>query len=595
MRTSTPAPLARGSISRSGAGLSVGAAALALAFAACSRSPASGGKAGSAGTGAGATGSGASAAGPAGSGGSTTTGTAGGGTGGAPGSCDAFGHFGVPTSTFTLPAQGSPGSQTLAYDDVQKSFPMVAWATLDRLYLPAGSYTELNLGNLPARDPAHPLVITNQGGQVFVGNNPDGNYIWSMGGGSGWTLTGRYDPDSKTGDAGFPGHRCGKYGSSHGTYGIISDDGFAFNAPYLHMGLAVQEATQFEIEYVEVLRSGFAGIRLINSRNAGDPAMPMADVRVHDVYVHDTGAEGFYFGWTGSPPSNLFPGLQIYNVRILRTGNEALQIQDLGDGTHVYDNVFGGGGLHWLDNGLGRYQDNASQIMVRDGTIEIDHNVFLDGAESLVSFFSQPETGDAARHVTFHDDYFSDTLDLGIYLNGTDGAGSTFAFQSSFFRGLDYAYGIIDGSTSGPTTILGFAGTFTSPTTFSGNQWEGTRTIAQGISGGAGTSGNVTATGNTNAAVTPIAFVDAGYPIDQPGHHLTSWAPNATVNSASPVVTYHAGDVVTYGTAPDFYQCTADTTAGPPPAHAEAWTKLPAPVDDVRVAPGSPYASMGVH
>ncbi len=217
-----------------------------------------------------------------------------------------------------------------------------------------------------------------------------------------------------------------------------------------------------------MLRSGFAGIRLLNSRAAGDPATPMEDVRVHDVYVHDTGGEGFYFGWTGTPPSNLFPGLQIYNTRILRTGNEALQIQDLGDGSHVHDNVFAGGGLHWLDNGLGRYQDNASQILVRDGTIEIDHNVFLDGAGTLVSFFSSPEPGDGDRHVTFHDDYFSDTLDLGIYLNGTATTGSTFAFQSSFFRGLDYAYGIIDGSTSAPATIFGVNTAFTAPITFSG-------------------------------------------------------------------------------------------------------------------------------
>jgi len=299
------------SMSLMGGCLPAGAAvlSLALAFAACSSSPATGGKTGAAGTvGTGGTSGTGGAAGSTASGSTASTS----GTGGAPGSCDAFGRFGVPTSTFTLPVQGSPGAQSLAYADVQKSFPTVAWATLDRLYLPAGSYTELQLGNLPARDPAHPLVITNQGGQVFVGNNPNGNYIWSMGGGSGWTLTGRYDPDSR-------------------------------------------------------------------------------------------------------------------------------------------------------------------------------------------------------------------------------------------------------------------------------------------ISGGAGTSGNVTAANNTNAAVMPIAFAGAGYPIDQPGHHLTAWAPQATVNSASPVVTYHPGDVVTYGAAPDLYQCSADTTAGPPPDHPEAWTKLPAPVDDVRVAAGSPYAALGVH
>ena len=165
----------------------------------------------------------ASGAGPGGGGsGADDGGGSSGGEGGTSGdgasppanSCEAFGHFAAPSVTFDLPVVGSGATATLAYDDVQKSFPSVDWAHLDRLYLPAGKYLSLMLGNLPVRDPAHPLVITNKGGQVFVGNNPKGNYLWSMGGAcqgtnactsvsSGWILTGRYDPDSKTGDVGF--------------------------------------------------------------------------------------------------------------------------------------------------------------------------------------------------------------------------------------------------------------------------------------------------------------------------------------------------------------------------------------------------------
>src|SRR5262249_15799529 len=138
----------------------------------------------------------------------------------------------------------------------------------------------------------HPLVITNLGGQVQVGpNDPGGNFIWSMGGGSNWILTGRYDPDSKTGDAGYPGHRCGEYAGWRGKYGLLRDDAYA-KGTYLHMGLAAGDASDFEIEYLEVTRSGFAGIRLINERKAGDPAFDMANVRVHDNYIHDTDGEG---------------------------------------------------------------------------------------------------------------------------------------------------------------------------------------------------------------------------------------------------------------------------------------------------------------
>ena len=496
--------------------------------------------------------------------------------------CDPAGRFGAPASTFTLPVKSGAA---IDYADVQKSLPTVDWKTLDRLYIPAGAYPQLMLGNLPARDHAHPLVITNLGGQVKIGPSKGANYIWSMGGGSGWVLTGRYDAVSKTGDAAFPGHACGAYAQSAGKYGIVSDDAFDFTAPYLHMGIAVQGASDFEIEFVEVLRSGFAGIRLINPRAAGDAATPMANVSVHDVYVHDTGGEGFYFGWTGMPPSNLFPGLQIYNCRLLRTGNEALQIQDLGDGSHVHHNVFASGGLHWLDNGLGRYQDNTTQVLTRAGKVEIDHNVFVDGAGSWLNSFYAPEPGDGAMQVAYHDNYFANTLSLGVWIGGTSAAGSTVTFQNNAFRGLVWGYEPIAPDPGAGATVFAVDNAFVGALALTNNRWEGMRALAPGGQA-------ITSSGNVNGAVPELAFRDAGWPL-LVGHHLTAWAPKATVVTGAPAVTYHIGDVVTYGDAPDLYRCTADTAAGPPPDHPEAWAKLPAPVDDMRVT-GADYAGYGV-
>jgi hypothetical protein len=493
--------------------------------------------------------------------------------------CEPEGRYGVPQNTFTLPVKSGA---IIDYADVQKSLPSVDWKTLERLYIPAGTYPQLMLGNLPARDPAHPLVITNLGGQVKIGPSKGANYIWSMGGGAGWVLTGRYDAMSKTGDAAFPGHRCGAYARSAGTYGIVSDDAFDFTAPYLHMGIGVQNATDFEIEFVEVLRSGFAGIRLLNPRAMGEPATPMANVRVHDVYVHDTGAEGFYFGWTGAPPSNLFPGLQIYNCRLLRTGNEALQIQDLGDGSHVHHNVFASGGLRWLDNGLGRYQDNATQVMSRSGKIEIDHNVFVDGAGSWLNSFYAPEPGDAPMQVTYHDNYLADTLSLGVWVGGAASAGSTVTFENNVFRGMTWGYGVIAPDPGANATVFAVDSAFVGMLALKGNRWEGTRALVAGITGGDGTKGPIIATANAGGAAVPaVVFRDAGWPVGD-GHHLTSWAPKATVVSDMPAVTYKVGDVVTYGAGPDLYRCTANGAAGPPADHPEGWTKLPAPVDDVR-------------
>jgi hypothetical protein len=499
-------------------------------------------------------------------------------------SCDPPGRFGVPEHTFMLPPSSATG---FSYDDVQAAFPDVDWMTLDRLYVPAGQWTNILVGNLPTRTAARPLVITNQGGQVVVGFNPQGNYIWSFNGGAHWILTGRYDADSQTGDAAFPGHACGNYPDSRSHYGIVSDDDYAFSAPYLHMGISVGGgATDFEIEYVEVTRSGFAGIRLLN-----DPAkdLPMSNVRVHDTYIHDTAGEGFYFGWTGAPPSNKLAGLQIYNNRILRAGNEVLQIQDLGEGSRVHHNTFISGGLHWLDNGLGRYQDSNSQVLVREGTIEIDHNVFIDGAGTLLSFFSSPQAGDGDRHVTIHDNYFSDAISLGMYLNGTSAAGSSFAFERNVFRNFDFAYTPVDPSATDPDVIAGKSDTFLAPVTFTANTWIGTARIVSGIAGGDGTDGNLTLTGNVQEDTGAIELQDG--PWSTAGHHLTSWVGTATVPEPDLSVTFHAGDVVTYGAEPTLYRATADTTAMPP---GTGWTPIATPSDDVRVTAGTAYDGYGV-
>ena len=501
-------------------------------------------------------------------------------------SCDPPGHFGgAPALTFVLPK--NPNSTGFSYTDVQASFPQVDWANLDRLYIPAGQYTNLLIGNLPQRTAEHPLIITNHGGQVIIGFNPTGNYIWSIGGGSHWILTGRDDAESQTGDPSFPGHACGKYAESPGKYGFISDDNYALAAPYLHMGVSVGGgATDFEIEYLEVARSGFAGIRLLN-----DPAMnlPMKNVKVHDVYIHDTAGEGFYFGWTGTPPSNLLPGLEIYNCRILRAGNEALQLQDLGDRSHIHHNTFLSGGLHWLDNGLGRYQDSNSQVLVRSGTIEFDHNIFIDGAGTLLSFFSSPQSGDGDRHVTFHDNYFSGALSLGMYLNGTSAAGSSFTWDKNVFRGFGFAYTPADPAATNPNVVTGKNPSMMAPIAFTNNKWFGVDRIISGLNGGDGTAGNVTATGNLHEDGGAIELLDG--PWSTPGHHLTAWAPKATVATGSPTVTYHTGDVVTHGAEPLLYRATADTTAEPP---GTGWTLVAKPSDDVRVKPGSTYADYGV-
>lgn len=531
--------------------------------------------------GAGAAGAGAGTGGDAGGGGA---GGAAGGAGGGASSCEDFGRYGAPTNTFTLP------SGAIEYPDLQAAFPEVDWTTLDRLYIPAGTYPRLNLGNLPARSADRPLVITNYGGQVRVGPDLGGNYIWSMGGGASWILTGRYDPESKTGDEGFQGHRCGQYATSRGQYGFVSDDAFDTTGAYLHMGLAVSNAHDFEIEYVEVTRSGFAGIRLLNSAS-DNSALPMANVKLHDNYVHDVAGEGIYLGWTGTPPSNLLSGLEVYNNRFVRTGNEALQIQNLGEGTRVHDNAIIHAGLHWRDNELGAYQDHNSQVQMRSGTIVVERNAIVGAAAPLLSLFRGAEAGDGAIDVTFQDNYFAETrAGFAGYLGGAAEADSRYTFRRNFFRALDFSYDEVDPTATDPKNVLR-PGSIAAPVLFDENTWEGDETLVPGLPTPNGTAGVVTATNNVNGAVAPIAFVDA---LEVAGQDLEFWVAQTTRAPGSPARTYAVGEVVLF-TDGTLYRATAANSGKIPPENPDLWEALPVPADDYRVVPGTTYAAVSVH
>ncbi len=538
----------------------------------------------SANDGAGGSGAGGPSAGGGQPHGGGTEGGGGIGEGGGTSQCEPFGHFPAPETTFTLPTDGP-----LYYPDVQAAFPEVDWATLDRLYVPAGDYLELNLGNLPDRTEDRPLVITNLGGRVKVGPNPGANYIWSMSGGSHWILTGRYDPDAQTGDVSAPGHRCGAYATSRGAYGFLSDDGFDDTGAYLHMGIAVSDATDFEVEFVEVTRSGFAGIRFLNQAN-GSATKPMANVSLHDSYVHDVGGEGIYLGWTGAPPSNLLPGLQVYNNRFVRTGNEALQVQNLGEGSRVANNAIVHAGLHFRDNGLGLYQDHNSQINVRSGSVVVEKNVFIGSGAELMSLWRGEEAGDGPADIVVRDNYFAESRSGSAgYLGGSAGSGSHYTMERNFFRSLAFSYTEIDPSATDPKILFGVNGAVTAPIAFDDNRWEGDESLTYGLPAD-GTAGAFVASGNVHGPVDAIAFTDA---LDVSGDRIEFWVAATTLAPGSPPRTYAPGDVVLFRDG-NLYRATAASTAAPPPDHPEAWELLETPKDDYRVPSGSMYETMSI-
>lgn len=463
--------------------------------------------------------------------------------------------------------------------DLQASYPEVDWNTLDRLYIPADHYSFINLGNLPQRTPEHPLIITNIGGQVRIGGL-DFHYNFAIGGGSNWRLTGQYDAQAQTGDAAFPGHGSGNYSGSRDSYGFLIDDRFEDGNSGLSVGSG---ATDFEVDFMEIRHVGFAGA-IFKTDDVG--TSHMENIRFHDNYIHDTDSEAVYFGSTQSEPQHKISGLQFYNNRLVRTGTEALQIGQLGGDSTIHHNVIAFGAIAWK-NPFQNFQDNASQVGAREGNTKIHHNVFIGGASTLLILFSQNQTGDMhlpTDRLHVHDNYYSHGRNIGSYIHSIANGVTQLVFEDNIFRQINFQYDELNIGATDHNAIFRVFNT-DNPIEFLDNRWDGPQAFAQ-VAGS-----NVVQSGNSQATLPPIAFVDSGFPADFDYLLVEQWT-SLSIND-DPVF-YDQGDFVMHGEL--FYECVepGSHTNKEPGVSPATWVERPLPPDDFRLAPSSPYQGMGL-
>ncbi len=504
--------------------------------------------------------------------------------GSAAGGASGEGRFGEPETSFTLPVPTSSGGQlpTLSFPNLTEKFPDVDFGTLDRLYIPAGHYRTIQLGGLPERRPERPLVITNLGGQVRVGGGA-ANFVFSINGGSNWILTGRYDAVSKTGDAAFPGHAQGAYAHSQGSYGILSDD--AFSKAGLS-GLTIGgKASDFELDMLEVTRAEFAGIV---AKTDNDGSATMRNVEIHDLYVHDTGSEGLYFGSTQAQPQHSFENLHIYDNRILRTGTEAIQTGQLGSGCEIEHNVLGPGAIRWR-SAFQQYQDGNVQFGQRYGSSSFHHNIVIGTGDLFVEFFPTPVAGDpraAGDSVTFSDNYFSDTSLSGVYTHAEE-TGVSFHFERNVFRGFLFNYGEVYPDTRAPVQVFGVGANTLNPHVLRDNTVDAPYPFIQWLFPA------VTQQNNVTASVPRVKFRDFITPaLDENYRALEWWTDRATLSPDQRAVTYRKDSYVMQdGT---LYRALAENQAKPPDQHPETWQPLSLPADDVRLTADSPHSGFGL-
>ena len=501
------------------------------------------------------------------------------------------GLWGAPESTFMVPFQPN-GENGLYLPDVQASYPEVDWQNLDRLYLPAGHYAFINLGNLPVRSADNPLVISNRGGQVHIGGLGH-YYLFVLGGGSNWVVTGRYDPVSATGDVSYQGHRGNQYEDTRDTYGILIDDDFVEGRS--NSGLSIGGgATDFELSYIEVREVGFAGFSIKTDDN-GDALM--SNLKIHDNYIHDTKSEGVYIGSTQAEPQHAIESMEFYNNRVLRTGTEALQVGQLGEGNEIHHNVFGPAAIDWRDS-FQRWQDSSSQIGVRYGNSSIHHNIFIGAANALISFFGQDRDADehhAGDAIVIHDNHYEAWRSLGAFIGGSSDETTTYRFERNSFRNFQWTRDEIYPDESEPDHLFRTFNT-SNPILLTDNRFEASLRLINRLASDNGVDDNIIAEGNVAEAVDAIDFNNSGFPPEFDYLALELWTTNASRHTGgeNPSVYYQPGDYVMHNGK--LYRSIAATEHHGylPDDHPEIWELLGYPSDDVRLAPGSAHEGIGL-
>lgn len=461
------------------------------------------------------------------------------------------GRFGEPENTHILDG--------VFYFDVQASIPEVNWQTLDRLYIPAGEYDAIWIGNLPVRSPERPLVITNHGGQVKVVPNRNAKIV--IEGGSNWVLTGRYDPISETGHTDFRGHADGDYANAQGKYGIYIEQGYyASNGLAIRQGRADSHATDFEVEFIELAEAGFAAI---NIKNDNKPDAHINNVMIHDLYIRDPETECMYIGNTNSNANlqHRFENLWIFNNRGIRCGAEALQLTHVGDGTRAFNNVFLAASSDWKDP-FQAFQEGHLQVTTRPGDIVIENNIFIGGANSMISPRIERGSRDIqgasqAGELLIRNNYFSHSrgTQLSYIHRRPSNLDTKIRFEGNYFGPIVSQREEVFENSLAEDFYFQTRFNTNNPLIFSNNTFaagrRGFSTIDTNING---VLNNIQAQGNQYGSLPAPEFKDSGLPADYDYRRIEVWSDCSRIFGNRPI-SFEVGDLVRHHS--NFYKLTA--------------------------------------
>ena len=194
-------------------------------------------------------------------------------------------------------------------------------------------------------------------------------------------------------------------------------------AGHAHLGVSITgTSSDGEIEFIEVHDSGFAGIMIKSDPSCSNPDtwtenFTMQNINVHDNYVHDTGGEGMYIGYTHwgelKTPCNEY-GHEIHHLRVSynlveQTTWESIQVASNPVDTKLFENVMyqagtgpasgqgsnlqiGGGatGEYYNNVMIGAYYDNVS-VIGQSSAVSVYNNLMANAGDYAIFAKNLPE------------------------------------------------------------------------------------------------------------------------------------------------------------------------------------------------------------
>lgn len=262
----------------------------------------------------------------------------------------------------------------------------------DTIFLAAGIRPELEFKNIRGSE-SQAIVIMPEGEKVTVDTDAHTGIVFRES--SFVHLTGK-----------LPNNRYGIEVSRAGTMGLY----------------VLDYSSELEADHLEIHGVGFAGIMAKTDPVCSNPDVSdfvMRNVSFHDNYIHDTGGEGFYVGYTWYPTrevdcngqntilkSHVINGLKIYNNIIRDTGWDGLQI-----GASINAEIYG--------NDIRRY--GLEEVTYQTGGVQIGgsssvlmyNNFVSDGVGGGLSLFGR-------GNISIYNNVFANVGEFAIYHNDRD-------------------------------------------------------------------------------------------------------------------------------------------------------------------------------